>query len=129
MVNTMWLKSGDKIRKGRIGEEEALKYLEGKGHRILERNFRAERGEIDLITMDGTTLVFVEAKYGGRAGFGEPEDRVNVRKQRQIGKVAYAYLALNNPGHQDCRFDVVSVVRRDGRTTIRHIEDAFWLQP
>lgn len=120
--------SGDKIRKGRMGEEEASRHLEGKGHRILERNFRADRGEIDLITMDGETLVFVEVKSGFTAAFGEPEDRVDLRKQRRIGRVASAYLAGHDPGHRDCRFDVVSVVRQAGRTSIRHIIDAFWLE-
>jgi putative endonuclease len=127
MVSPVDAASGDKIRKGKRGEEEARKYLESKGYRILERNFRAERGEIDLITMDGDTLVFVEVKAGMPGNFGEPEDRVDVRKQKQIGKVALAYLTEKHLENADCRFDVVSVVQKHGRTTIRHIEDAFWL--
>ena len=57
MVKPARPSSCDRIRKGRMGEEEALRHLQGKGHRILERNFRADRGEIDLITLDGETLV------------------------------------------------------------------------
>jgi putative endonuclease len=129
MVTRMPVPSRDKILKGRRGEQEALNLLLGKGHRILERNFRASRGEIDLITLDGETLVFVEVKSGSAGVFGEPEDRVDGRKQKRIGSVAAAYLAGNPPGHQDCRFDVVSVVRERGSTVLRHIEDAFWLEP
>ena len=111
-----------------MGEETAARHLEWKGHRILERNFRADRGEIDLITLDGETLVFVEVKSGFTGAFGAPEDRVDLRKQRRIGRVASAYLASHDPGHRDCRFDVVSIVREAGRTSIRHIIDAFWLE-
>jgi putative endonuclease len=120
--------SGDKILKGRSGEREALSLLAGKGHRILDRNFRAGRCEIDLITMDGETLVFVEVKSGSAGVFGEPEDRVDIRKQRRIGRAANAYLGRNPPPHRDCRFDVVAVIRDRGTTVIRHIEDAFWLE-
>ena len=118
----------NKIQKGKKGEDEACAFLEGNGHRILERNFRAERGEIDLITMDKNTLVFVEVKTGKSGVYGEPEDRVDVRKQRQIGKVAQAYLMENHMENADCRFDVVSVIRSEGRTMIRHFRDAFWLK-
>jgi len=127
MVNEARPRSGDRIRKGRLGEEEASRYLEGKGHRILERNYRVGRGEIDLITMHGETLVFVEVKSGFTDAYGEPEDRVDRRKQMKIGKVASAYLAWKDPGQADCRFDVVSVVWKNGHVSIRHIEDAFWL--
>jgi putative endonuclease len=120
--------SNDRIRKGKRGEEDARRFLESRGHRILERNFRAERGEIDLITMDGSVLVFVEVKAGRPGKFGEPEDRVDARKQKQIGKVALAYLTEKNIEDANCRFDVVSVSQKDGKKTIRHIEDAFWLE-
>jgi putative endonuclease len=127
MVNAAGPATGDRVRKGRLGEDEAVRHLTGKGHRILERNYRFGRGEIDLITMDGDTLVFVEVKSVFTGEFGEPEDRVDRRKQRRIGKVASAFLAWKNPPHTDCRFDVVSIVWKEGRAGIRHIEDAFWL--
>jgi putative endonuclease len=127
LVNAMGPESGDRVRKGKMGEDEAARHLIGKGHRILERNYRFGRCEIDLITMDKETLVFVEVKTVFSGAYGEPEDRVDRRKQRRIGKVASAYLAWKDPGHRDCRFDVVSIVWKEGRAGIRHIEDAFWL--
>jgi putative endonuclease len=112
---------------GRNAEAEAARHLEAKGHVILERNFRAVRGEIDLITRDGNVLVFVEVKSGTSGRFGAPEERVTWRKQRQIGKVALAYITDRGLGQSDCRFDVVAVSRSGGRSDIRHIENAFWL--
>jgi putative endonuclease len=127
MVSAAGTVTGDRVRKGRMGEDEAARHLIAKGHRVLERNYRFGRGEIDLITMDGDTLVFVEVKSVFSGAFGEPEDRVDLRKQRRIGKVASAYLSWKNPAHRDCRFDVVSIVWTESRAGIRHIEDAFWL--
>lgn len=115
-------------RIGRRGEADAVEYLEREGYFILERNFRAERGEIDIIAKDGNTLVFVEVKTRVRGGFGEPEEWVNQKKQTQIGKVAMGYLQEKRLEDVDCRFDVVAVTKMGEKTRIRHIEDAFWLR-
>lgn len=117
-----------KKRVGAWGEAEAERYLVKKGYCILEKNYRAEGGEIDLIARDKENLVFVEVKTGTRDTFGEPEDRVDRRKQIQIGKVAMGYLMAKNIEKMDCRFDVVSVIKNASKTEIRHIEDAFWLE-
>jgi putative endonuclease len=123
MVNTPF----NKRTEGTRSEDEAGRHLESKGHVILERNFRAMRGEIDLITRDGNVLVFVEVKSAASDRFGPPEERVTWRKRRQIGKVALAYITNRGLERSDCRFDVVSVIRSAGETEIRHIENAFWL--
>jgi putative endonuclease len=128
MVNRSGRGPSRNRRKGNLAESEAAAFLERKGHRILERNFRAERGEIDIITMQEGILVFVEVKSGTAGGPVDPEDKVNPRKQRQIGKTASAYLLKTGADPSGCRFDVVSVVRGRDRTEIRHIEDAFWLE-
>lgn len=119
--------SSDKRSEGRRSENEAGRYLESKGHVILERNFRAVRGEIDLITRDGNDLVFVEVKSATSGMYGAPEERVTWRKRRQIGKVALAYITDRGLGDSDCRFDVVSVIWSGSGPEIRHIENAFWL--
>lgn len=115
-------------RIGRWGESLAERYLKEKGFTVLERNFRAHRGEIDLIAKDGETLVFVEVKTKTREGFGEPEDWIDEKKQDQIGKVAMGYLMEKGIEQTDCRFDVVGIIKIGSRTEIRHIEDAFWLE-
>jgi len=114
-------------RVGKDGETEAVGYLQAKGYTILERNYRAERGEIDIVIRDGETLVFVEVKTKHQNGFGEPEDWVDQKKQTQIGKVAMLYLQDKNLEGVDCRFDVVTIVYENGKKKIRHIQDAFWL--
>jgi putative endonuclease len=103
----------DTRSKGGRAEDEAARYLENKGHRIVERNIRAGRGEIDLVTRDGATLVFVEVKSGASTRFGDPEDRVDRRKQRRLGMAASAYLEARGMEGVDCRLDVVAVVLRD----------------
>lgn len=114
---------------GQDGEDEAVHYLEKKGYRILKRNFRLGRGEIDIIAKDGKVLVFIEVKTKAREGFGEPEDRVTFKKQQQIGKVALGYLQKEVNRETDCRFDVITVDRTGDSTEIGHFEDAFWLNP
>ena len=125
----MSLHGGYKKRVGRRGEEKAARMLEEKGYRILERNYRAQRGEIDIIAMEKDIVVFVEVKTKVHDGFGEPEDWVDSRKQVQLGKVAMGYIMDKHLEGIDCRFDVVTVTDQGARSNIRHIEDAFWIDP
>jgi len=114
---------------GKKGEKIAAEFLEKLGYKILERNFRAGRGEIDLIICNKTSLVFVEVKARMRGGYGLPEERVDLRKQRQIGRVAQLYLqTIESKLELDCRFDVVAVDLNAAEPVIRHIENAFWLE-
>jgi putative endonuclease len=115
-------------RVGREGEDKAICYLQKKGWTVLERNYRAERGEIDIVALDGEVLVFVEVKTKRHDSFGEPETWVDRRKQAQIGKVAQAYVQQHNIDDRDCRFDVIGVVDVGQNIEIRHIKDAFWLE-
>ena len=70
-------------RQGKIGEDLAAKYLERNGLRIIERNYRFERGEIDLIAEEGEELVFVEVKTRRSNAFGAPEDAVTERNRNK----------------------------------------------
>jgi putative endonuclease len=90
------------------GETVARRYLEELGFRIVEKNFACPLGEIDLIAQEGEVLVFVEVKARRSARFGAPAEAVHGRKQRQILRVAEAYMRerrLRVP----CRVDVVAV--------------------
>ncbi len=121
------MKNGQYRRRvGSEGENLASEYLQSLGYEILARNYRACKGEIDIIALQGKTLVFVEVKTRQSGGFGEPEEWVDERKQRQIGKVASLYLHSHRLEEMDCRFDVVAVDWLT-RPVIRHIQDAFWL--
>ncbi len=98
----------DRRMVGIEGEAVARRFLEGLGFRIVEENFACALGEIDLIAQEGDVLVFVEVKTRRSARFGGPAEAVHTRKQRQILRVAEAYLRerrLRVP----CRVDVVAV--------------------
>lgn len=98
----------DRRMVGIEGEAVARRFLEGLGFRIVEENFACALGEIDLIAQEGDVLVFVEVKTRRSARFGGPAEAVHRRKQRQIVRVAEAYLRerrLRVP----CRVDVVAV--------------------
>lgn len=73
---------------GRRGERAAEKYLRRHGYRIVTRNFRAAGAEIDLIAMDGDTLVFVEVKTRRNRAAGAPEEAVDARKQSRMRRAA-----------------------------------------
>ena len=113
---------------GRRGEEEALAFLEGKGYRLVARNFRHRKGELDLIVdaPDGT-LVFVEVKANRTSLSGRPLERVDGRKVRRLQRLAQRYCALRGQEHRDMRFDVVGVdlAEAGGASRIEHIEAAF----
>jgi putative endonuclease len=112
---------------GRQGEELAAEFLSNKHYKILERNYRWARGEIDIVAEKADTLIFVEVKTSRGASFGPPETWVDARKQQQIGRVAERYLQEKEIDGVDCRFDVVAVTFRGKTWDIKHIENAFWL--
>ncbi len=112
---------------GSWGEQRAAVYLENLGYTIIARNFRYGHGEIDLIVEDKGTLVFVEVKTQKSDAMGEAFTWVTRKKQRQIGRVALAYLTVNGITDRDCRFDVIAVAKGQNGIEIKHIVNAFWL--
>jgi len=91
--------------RGSEAERLAALYLEGRGLRIVERNFRIRGGEIDLICRDGRTLVFVEVRLRSRGDFGGAGASITAGKQRRIILAARHYLA--GKVDCDCRFDCI----------------------
>jgi putative endonuclease len=110
-----------------IGEEHAARYLTSRGYRVLERNYRTSRGEVDIIAEHGDTLVFVEVKARSSDEFGEPREAVTTWKQRRIARAAAAYLSAKERRERATRFDVVEVsITPQGRVEkIDVIEGAF----
>jgi putative endonuclease len=111
--------------KGTEGENLAAKFLEEKGYSILERNYRFERGEIDLVAREGSDLVFVEVKARHSQDYGAPEESVTTAKEAQLKKVAEGYLYEHNIENQSCRFDVVTITYQRGAPVLRLIHNAF----
>ena len=114
---------------GQAGEDLAADYFEKKGWRIVERNWRGGRGEIDIIAWaTDTLLVFVEVKTrsGVNSGFGGPEESVDAQKQNLLLRGAGVYIESIDYDWE-IRFDVVAVILRGGKVLeISHIEDAFF---
>jgi putative endonuclease len=112
---------------GAIGEKESLKFLENKGYKLLEKNFRCSLGELDLIMMNGEEMVFVEVRSRTGSAFGEPCETVNRTKQNKLYRLAEYYLNHKDLHDISCRFDVLSVILTfDGKLKeIEHIENAF----
>ncbi len=109
---------------GKLGEDLAVQYLTDKGYEILERNWRNIHKEIDIIAKEGDDLVIVEVKARQTDEYGEPDIAVTKRKQRMLIAAANAYILRNNLD-MSTRFDIVSIVFKDGEPVIEHIEDAF----
>ena len=109
---------------GKIGEEYAVNYLVNKGYQILERNWRSGHKEIDIVAMDGDTLVAIEVKTRKSNTFGEPDIAVGVMKQRMLTWAADAYVRDHNLD-VDVRFDIIDIIFTDKESHIEHIEDAF----
>ena len=109
---------------GKLGEELAVDYLVGKGYEILERNWRNVHKEIDIIAKDGKFLVIVEVKTRQTDEYGNPDIAVTKKKQRMLIAAANAYI-FKNQLDIETRFDIISIVFKDGEPVIEHIEDAF----
>jgi putative endonuclease len=119
------MSSIDRRKCGKAGEDLAAQFLEQRGLKILERNFRFERGEIDLIAEEGEELIFVEVKTRRSNAFGTAEDAVTEKKQEQIRTVAEGYLFIHEIDDRPCRFDIVAIDYKNGSAEIHHIRDAF----
>lgn len=113
------------IELGKAGEALAERVLITKGHDILERNYRHGKGELDIISMHSDMIVFTEVKTRHSNALMEPQRAVNHSKQRQIIKMANAYLLERNID-REVRFDIVSVVLNTQSPKIEHIENAFY---
>lgn len=94
---------------GQKAESKAADFLEDLGYRILERNFRSKFGEIDLVALDGETLVFVEVKARATRLFGLPEEAVDRRKIKHITLAGEYYVSLHPELPKLQRIDVVAI--------------------
>jgi putative endonuclease len=115
-------------RAGQIGERLARWRLRLMGYRIIETNCRLPGGELDIVAKDRGVLVFVEVKTAATGEFGRPEEWVDTRKQKKLGKLATAYLARQGSMDVPCRFDVVAVSLEERIPKIRVIKNAFELE-
>ncbi len=110
---------------GDRSELYAANFLKQKGYKLIDKNYRYKRGEIDLIMQHGKTLVFVEVKSRKSVKFGYPEEFVDGKKENLIKDVADFY-TYENEWNGMIRFDIVSIIHdKDGVKEVEHFEDAF----
>ena len=114
------------MKRGKLGERAAKKYLQKKGMKFLAANFRSARGEVDLIFRDGDCLAFVEVKTRSSEDWSRPAAAVNAERRRRLSQCALDYLRrLKNPAVK-IRFDIVEVLLADGAVReIRHLPNTF----
>ncbi|HOA35684.1 MAG TPA: YraN family protein [Bacillota bacterium] len=95
---------------GRAGEEAARSYLQRRGYRVAEANFRSPYGEIDLIAYQGSTLVFIEVRTRTGSSFGIPAESVTPEKLNRLKKTARFYMQSRFGRELACRFDLIAVL-------------------
>lgn len=127
----MFLKRKTKnIELGKHGENIAADYLTQSGYSIITRNYRRRFGEVDIVARQDSTIVFVEVKTRRSATFGTGFEAVDVRKQRQLTRIALDYLSRHNLFNVNARFDVVAVqIANDGTSKVEIITNAFESTP
>jgi putative endonuclease len=114
-----------RIAFGATGEDLAARCLEAAGFGIIERNWKVPEGEVDVIARRGDLVVFCEVKARKTDRWGDPSEAVVPFKRARLRRLAARWMRERRPGPVGVRFDVVSVIVRDGRTDVRHIPDAF----
>jgi len=112
-------------RFGKTGESLAVKQLVSSGYAIIEKNFRAKPGEIDIIAKDKEAIVFVEVKSRKTKSYGNPKYSITPGKQRKISMAALAYLKQKKLMKKKARFDVVIIHADNNNHKIELIKNAF----
>jgi len=112
---------------GQRGEDAAAQYLKRQGYRVIARGHDSRLGELDIIAVDGRTIVFVEVKTRRGTQAGRPAEAIDARKMRRMTQAALAWLKSKGLLSQAARFDVVAVTWPDSarRPTVEHYKNAF----
>lgn len=111
--------------RGRKGEEEAIKYLQNEGYKIIEKNFICKQGEIDIIALKDEEIIFIEVKTRKSLECGLPSEAVDREKKKHIYKSAGYYLYTRNLENEYVRIDVIEVYEKDNKYEINHIKQAI----
>ena len=107
---------------GRYGEELAVRYLREQGMEVIERNWRCEHGEVDVVARDGDCLVICEVKTRRPSGFGDPVEAVTFAKAMRLRRLAGAYVSAHSVGLERVRIDVVGILCPPGSPpVVRHV--------
>jgi putative endonuclease len=112
---------------GERGEDAAARFLKRLGYHILARHLDTRLGELDIVAVDGRTVVFVEVKTRSSTDAGHPAEVIDDLKERRMTQAALGYLKSHGLLNHAARFDAVAILWPSGaqQPTIEHIQDAF----
>ena len=111
---------------GELGEKLARGFLEKKGYKIIEKNYRCKEGEIDIVAEFKKSLIFVEVRTKTNNEFGAPEESVDLNKMNKMVNSAFSYLNNHNALSRNWRIDFIGIeLMTDGKVKrMNHIENA-----
>lgn len=110
---------------GKKGEQLAVDYLLKSNYEILERNYRFQKAEVDIIAQKDTILAIVEVKTRSTIDFGNPQDFVKPKQIKNLVKAVDEYITKNDI-HLEVRFDIIAIVKAKNKFEIEHLENAFY---
>ncbi len=110
---------------GKKGEQLAVDLLIKKGYDVLEKNYRYQKAEVDIIAQKRDVIVVVEVKTRSTPEFGNPQDFVKPKQIQQLVKAIDHYI-LENDLDVEVRFDIIAIIKNKAGTRIEHLEDAFY---
>ena len=110
---------------GKKGEQLAVEFLLKKNYTIVERNYRFEKAEVDILAKKKDILAVIEVKTRSTLDFGNPQDFVKPKQIKNLVKAVDQYVIVNNLD-VEVRFDIIAIVKANNGFEIEHLEDAFY---
>ena len=110
---------------GNQGEQLAVDFLIKHGYDILERNYRFDKAEVDIIAKQKDILAVIEVKTRSTIDFGNPQDFVKPKQIQRLVKAVDAYV-ITNELDVEVRFDIIAIIRESKGFKIEHLENAFY---
>lgn len=110
---------------GKKGEQLAVDFLLKNGYEIIERNYRFDKAEVDVIARKKDVLAIIEVKTRSTIDFGSPEEFVKPKQMQRLVKAVDEYVVVNDLD-VEVRFDIVAIVKENKSFKIDHLENAFY---
>jgi len=110
---------------GKKGEQLAVDFLLQEGYAIVERNYRFQKAEVDIIAKKEDTLAIIEVKTRSTIDFGNPQDFVKPKQIQRLVKAVDEYVTVNNLD-VEVRFDIIAITKQGNGFNIEHLENAFY---
>ena len=127
MAASVWRRLRGPRDLGSRGERAAARFLRRRSYKIVVRRDRSRIGELDMVAVDGRTVVFVEVKTRISDAAGHPAEAIGPEKRRKLTRLALAFLKRHDLLENSARFDVIAVTwpKDARRPTIEHFQNAF----